>query len=105
PEDRAGRVAFNQREGKRVAVLWDGTRQPHYIDPDFLELHKSPHSSRSTRFPEPPPITATPGTMTTTLRDEITGALIYSANDNIGASQTHTLRISGRVHAAALRIE
>jgi len=42
--------------------------------------------------------------MTTGFRDELTGALIYSANDNIGARRNDTLRISGRIHPAAARV-
>jgi hypothetical protein len=41
--------------------------------------------------------------MTAPLRDEITGAFIYPANDNIGARHSHTL--ARRVHPAGLRIE
>jgi hypothetical protein len=43
--------------------------------------------------------------MTASLQDEITGAFIYPANDNPGARHSRTLRISGRVHPAALRIK
>jgi hypothetical protein len=42
--------------------------------------------------------------MTTGFRDELTGTFIYSANDNIGASRSDTLRISARIHPAAVRI-
>jgi len=38
PEDRGGTIAFQPREGNRVAVWWDGASRPRYIDPDFLEL-------------------------------------------------------------------
>jgi hypothetical protein len=38
PEDRGGTILFHPREGNRVGVLWDGTRRPQYIDPDFLEI-------------------------------------------------------------------
>jgi hypothetical protein len=38
PEDRRGTIAFRPREGHRVAVSWDDTRRPQYIDPDFWSL-------------------------------------------------------------------
>jgi hypothetical protein len=38
------------------------------------------------------------------LRDELTGASIYPANDNPGAPRNSILRISARIHPAALRI-
>jgi hypothetical protein len=42
--------------------------------------------------------------MTTRSPDDLTGAFIYPANDNIGAPGNDTLRISARIHPAALRI-
>jgi predicted DNA-binding ribbon-helix-helix protein len=35
--DRSGTVAFKHAEGHWVAVLWDGTRGPRYMDPAMLE--------------------------------------------------------------------
>src|SRR6266850_1864184 len=34
--DRSGTVAFDHTEGKWVAVLWDGTCRPRYMDPHLL---------------------------------------------------------------------
>jgi hypothetical protein len=35
--DRTGTIVFQPREEKWVAISWDGTRRPRYIDPDMLE--------------------------------------------------------------------
>jgi hypothetical protein len=39
------------------------------------------------------------------LRDELAGACIYPANDNTGPPRNSILRISARIHPAALRIQ
>jgi hypothetical protein len=36
-EHRSGTIVFTPRQGKWVAVCWDGTHGQRYIDPDLLE--------------------------------------------------------------------